>query len=228
MRKQLLAALLLALSTAAGAAQPPAEWRFEVLLNDKPIGFHTFSLRDEGDRQVLETEANFDVKVLFVTAFRYRHENVETWRDGCLSSVRARTDSNGKKLEVMGERQDDGFSLDRSDNEEPLGDCVKSFAYWNPAILEADRLLNTQTGEYEDVAITNRITDRFPVGDEQVDAVRYTLTAKGGDITLWYAANDGRWLGLEAPAKGGRRIRYLPVELPGQDDLRIVVAARSR
>ena len=69
----LLAVLLTALPAAAPAE--PAEWRFEVFLNDKPIGYHSFSLDSSGTEQVLTTEASFDVKVLFVTAFRYRHAN---------------------------------------------------------------------------------------------------------------------------------------------------------
>ena len=221
MRAALLAMLLLFTTLSTAAAEDSAEWRFEVRLDDKPIGFHTFTLRSDGARQVLETEASFDVKVLFVTAFRYRHENTEVWRDGCLASVDATTDSNGRKLEVSGRRVGDSFALERSDGRDSLDGCVRSFAYWNPAILDADRLLNTQTGEYEEVDVTARAADRVDVSGNPVDAERYTLAARGGDITLWYAESDGRWLGLEAPAKGGRRIRYLPVDIPDREALRI-------
>ncbi|MEO1201858.1 MAG: DUF6134 family protein, partial [Pseudomonadota bacterium] len=79
-------ALLIASLPVAALAQP-AEWRFQVFLNDKPIGYHSFSVENDGRDQVLTTEASFDVKLLFITAFRYRHENTETWRDGCLQSM---------------------------------------------------------------------------------------------------------------------------------------------
>jgi len=213
---------LAAVPSVAGAST--AEWRFEVKLDDKPIGFHSFSLTDRGREQVLETEASFDVKVLFISAFRYRHENVETWRDGCLTSISARTDSNGKRLEVEGGRRAGQFAVTRNDGQEILGDCVQSFAYWNPSILAADRLLNSQTGKYEAVSVTASADERIDVGDTTIDARRYTLAAGSGDITLWYARDDGRWLGLEAPAKGGRRIRYEPVRLPARSDAELVSA----
>ena len=208
----LIALLLATLPAFAGAA--PAEWRFEVFLNDKPIGFHRFELNTEGGEQRLTTEASFDVKLLFITAFRYRHENTETWRNGCLTSLDATTNSNGKRLDVSGALENDAFSVTHSRGSDVLDECVQTFAYWNPSILGADRLLNSQTGEYEDVRIVREARDFVSVGDSTVEAERYTLTAKGGDITLWYASDDYRWLKLEAPAKGGRRIRYQPLDVP--------------
>ena len=78
-----------------------------MLLNDKPIGFHNFSLTRDGERQTLTTEASFDVKFLFINAFRYRHDNVEVWSDGCLESIYANTDNNGDFFSVRGERYDE-------------------------------------------------------------------------------------------------------------------------
>ena len=228
MRTLLVAGWLAAFGSVPAAAAPDSgEWRFEVLLNDKPIGFHRFSLSRDGEGQVLESEARFDVRFLFVTAFRYRHDNVETWRGDCLTSVDARTDSNGKMLEVVGGRADGRFAVSSSNGRELLGDCVQSFAYWNPSILQADRLLNTQTGEYESINVAAEGVESFAVGEDVVDADRYTLSTKGGDITLWYTRNDQRWLALEAPAKGGRRIRYMPVALPDSRDFRVAAAGNN-
>ena len=55
--------------------------------------------------------------------------------------------------------------------------------------------------------------DMVDVDGSPVEAVRYTLSTSGGDIRLWYT-REGLWLALEAPAKGGRTIRYRPVRLP--------------
>jgi len=190
------------------------QWTFDVLLDDKRIGFHTFEVQQEGEGQVLTTEASFDVKFLFVTAFRYRHQNTEVWREGCLSSIDAATDNNGKKLVVRGAAGPEGFNLQNGNGSTALPACVQSFAYWNPAVLESARLLNSQTGVYETVSVTFESRDQVPVAGRLVDALRYRLSAQAGDITLWYASTDGTWLGLEAPAKGGRKILYQAVTIP--------------
>jgi len=209
-----LICVLLALALSAPAAADALNWKFDVLLDDKEIGFHTFSVANDGSTAVMETEAKFDVKFLFITAFRYRHRNTEIWSDGCLSSIDATTIRNGDLLEVKGQQGDDSFAVRGQNGAATLGDCVQTFAYWNPAILHSDRLLNSQTGEYEDVTVTFEDRDEVVVGDRPVDALRYRLSAKAGDITLWYSSDTSRWLALEAPAKGGRTIRYEPAEVP--------------
>jgi hypothetical protein len=201
----------------AHAAGDSATWQFRVLLDDREIGFHRFEVADTSEGRKLETEASFDVRILFINAFRYRHRNVELWNGGCLTRVDAVTDRNGERLEVVGERRDPGFAVVTNSGETTLDGCIASFAYWNPAILEASRLLNTQTGEYEDVSISYAGDDRVRVGTAEIPAERYRLGTKGGDITLWYAKSDRRWLKLEAPARGGRKLRYEPVDVPAPE-----------
>ena len=207
-------------SANSAAASYDAEWRFKVLLNGKPIGFHNFNLTQDGARQTLTTEASFDVKFLFINAFRYRHDNVEVWSDGCLESIYANTDNNGDFFSVRGERYDEVMRVTGTTGPQLLDRCVQTFAYWNPSILSSSKLLNSQTGEVEEVSVTLESADVINVNGEDVEAVRYVLSAKSGAITLWYSNDDSkRWLALEAPAKGGRSIRYVPVQIPAAADL---------
>ena len=204
----------------ASAETYQADWRFEVLLNDKPIGFHSFSLTGDSERQTLTTEAQFDVKFLFVNAFRYRHDNTEIWGNGCLDSINAKTDSNGDFLSVRGQRLEDSFRLEGQPAEPLPGECIQTFAYWNPDILDSSRLLNSQTGELEEVAVIRESLDAVDINGKTVEAIRYRLLTKSGAITLWYSNDESRrWLALEAPAKGGRTLRYIPVRIPAADDL---------
>ena len=215
-------ALLLALALVVGhmpashAAVDGAEmkrWQFEVLLDDKAIGEHTFELANEGDRHVLKSRASFDVKFLFVTAFRYRHQSTEVWSDNCLASIDATTDSNGKQLSVRGSSQDNSFNLEGQEAS-ALPECVQTFAYWNPDVLESTRLLNSQTGAYEAVNISWDGREAVDVSGTPVEADRYRIGTRKGDITLWYSAGDQTWLALEAPAKGGRTLAYRPTHVP--------------
>ncbi|MGI9205948.1 MAG: DUF6134 family protein [Woeseiaceae bacterium] len=204
---------------------PGLRWQFDVALNGKPVGNHSFTVRQDGSLRVLETNASFDVKFLFVTAFRYRHQNTEVWTNGCLSSIEATTDSNGKKLSVRGSSAVDGFELSSNAGSATLSGCIQSFAYWNPAVLESNKLLNSQTGEYEDVMVTLEQREQLDVGGESVDTLRYRLSAKSGDISLWYSSEDRTWLRLEAPARGGRTISYTAVAVPEKNSVAQLLAA---
>lgn len=208
------AALVLVGHAAAADAVERKRWQFAVSLDGKPIGSHSFEVQDHGAQQTVKSEARFDVKFLFVTAFRYRHENTEIWSEGCLSRIDAMTDSNGRKLTVRGALEGDVFAVQSNDGREELPSCVQTFAYWNQQFLGSQKLLNSQTGIYEDVSMDLEGRDQVSVAGERVEALRYRLTAPVGDLTLWYSADDSTWLGLEAPAKGGRKLLYQAVDVP--------------
>ena len=112
------------------------------------------------------------------------------------------------------------FRLEGESAEPLRGECIRTFAYWNPDILDSSRLLNSQTGELEEVTITRESLDVVNINGKTVEAIRYRLQAKVGAITLWYSNDESRrWLALEAPAKGGRKLRYIPVRIPTAEDL---------
>ncbi|MEM7708072.1 MAG: DUF6134 family protein [Pseudomonadota bacterium] len=186
----------------------PREWNFQVYLNDDPIGYHNFRLDPQDGGYQLLTEAEFKVKVLFVTAYRYEHENIETWRDGCLERIEARTNDNGDRLEVTGQRDTAGFELAATGGSDSLDSgCVHTFAYWDLAALQDARLLNSQTGAYQSVDVDLVGRESIDVDGEQVAADRYSLESEGLDLDLWYSP-EGEWLGLTSYVKKGRQLRY--------------------
>lgn len=231
-------ALLCAGAAAANSTEMPMEipvttaadklWRFEVLLDDKAIGEHEFRLRSSGAVEQVDIEARFEVNLLFITAYEYEHSNTERWEDGCLASIRSSTDDNGELYSVQGSDLGDRFVLER--NAEPDSfekPCVRTFAYWDRSFLAADQLLNSQTGELEPVEVRYAGRDTVDFAGRPVQSDRYTLETADGDIHLWYAAEGGQWLALEAPARGDRVIRYRPLTVPGleatQDDRRLAL-----
>jgi hypothetical protein len=204
------AAVALTILTAPHAmATQSREWRFNVYLDDARIGYHNFRLTaQEQGRQRIDIDARFDVKLLFFTAYRYRHSNTELWQQQCLRSIQADTDDNGKHLLVRGSVDDGLFRLEHGADRGARSGCVMSFAYWDPAILKADRLLNSQTGEYVDVRVMPLGRERVEVRGEAVPASRYRLTAGEAVIDLWYGNNDGRWLALRSTTASGRMLHY--------------------
>ena len=184
------------------------EWNFRVYLDDSEIGYHHFSLVEEDGRRQLVTEAEFQVKFLFITAFRYEHVNVETWQGDCLQEIRSQTDANGRKFAVRGVRDEDALAIEAGDGTREVAGCVKTFAYWNPDILDEPELLNSQTGELLQVDIEPVANETVTVRGEQVPARRYRLLAKNMELDIWYSQDQGHWLALESTVKGGRKLRY--------------------
>jgi hypothetical protein len=186
----------------------PQEWRFKVFLQDKPIGRQVFRLSHEGNRARLLTEAAFDVKVLFFTAYTYRHRAEEIWEDGCLERIESTTDDNGERFRLLGQAAKAGFQVETASFHATLPACVRSFAYWNVDYLNAPKLLNSQTGEYLDVEVRPLGEETLEVDGTRLPARRYALEGPELRIDLWYSLDDD-WLALQSVSKGGRKLRYV-------------------
>ncbi|MFO1407010.1 MAG: DUF6134 family protein [Steroidobacteraceae bacterium] len=194
-------------SIAGPTGQPPVrEWQFQVLLDGKEVGWHRWVVRGDGEATEVESRASFDVRFLFLNAYRYRHEARERWHGACLDELEARTETNGDVEEVAAASLGDGLMVASPSGDARLPGCVMSFAYWNPRILGATRLLNSQTGEWLPVRVTDLGSEPVSVSGRKVTATRHRLTAPGLAIDLWYTGD--RWVALEAPTPGGRTLRY--------------------
>jgi len=203
-------AMLCGAALAAPESSPVEKrWKFDVYLDDSRIGFHEFRLLErEGGVRKVEATAKFDVKFLFINAFRYRHDIEESWSGNCLTAVDASTNSNGKKTDVEGELTESGFVISSGDDKKRLDSCVMTFAYWNPAFLDEERLLNPQTGEFLEVDVEKLDERVVELGGREVEATGYAITARDLSVRVWYSQKDQRWVALESPTKGGRILRY--------------------
>ena len=218
MKTWLFPFVFLLTTSAIASPSQQTQWQFKVLLDNREIGTHHFSLSESNGRQTIQTEARFDVKVLFVNLYRYRHQSTEVWQGNCLRSIDSETDANGKPFLVKGDlvsgqSNDNYFQVNTVDTEKELPSCIMTFAYWNSDFLSEDKLLNSQTGIYEEVMITRLGEESLQLNGVAVAAVKYLIDLKAGPITLWYSANDFHWLALESVAAGGRILRYEPLTI---------------
>ena len=130
-------------------------WQFDVSMDGKAIGTHEFVLDEKADGQLaLKSEAKFNVKFLSISVFKYQHLANELWQNDCLKKLDAKTQENSKATVVGGTQEPSGFKLNAPVALEIGQQCVMTFAYWNPKILQQKKLLNPQTGEYLTTQIT--------------------------------------------------------------------------
>jgi hypothetical protein len=201
-----IVALLVALAFAVPASAATGAWDFRVLLDGREIGRHRYELQPRNDGMELRSKASFDVRFLFVSAYRYEHAAVERWQDGCLRELQSRTVTNGERVAVSARDTGGGLVVDRPAGRDVHPGCVLSFAYWDPRILEARALLNSQTGELMPVEVVRVGPEAVNVEGQDLLATRHRISGTGLQIDLWYVGE--RWVALEAMTEGGRRLRY--------------------
>lgn len=188
---------------------PPAQrvFDFDVNLDKRSIGTHRFTVNHQDDGgATIESSASFDVRILGIAAYRYRHRATEQWRGDCLAAIDATTNDNGRSLRVTGLARDGGFQLQQP-APESLPPCVGAYAYWNRNLLLRQRaLLNPQTGKLDALRVESLGRETLQWQGQTIVAERYRLHAAQNVIDLWYSL-AGDWLRLESTT-GSRRLIY--------------------
>lgn len=192
----------------------------QVFLDERKVGQHIFRFDETDDILRVRSEAEFEVKLAFITLFDYEHEATERWRGGCLVGLQSKTNENGKRIEVASENKEAGLELTTSgDSQQINAECPWSFAYWTPGLRERDMLVNPQDGAALAVNFEDLGPQTLEVGGSRMDVRAWKL--RGRDvrpgkedasevrITIYYDVNDC-WAGLDSEVGNGRTLRYRP------------------
>ena len=195
-----MVAVAWAAAPGTGHAQGP-NLSFDVLREGEPIGHHSVTFRQvDGDLQV-DIAITLEVKVAFITVFRYEHENTEIWRDGGLVAIETTTNDNGEKHWLRGQAGDDGFLVESSSGSYVAPLNVVPTSYWNIALVDRPQLLDTQSGRLITVDVTNLGGETIAVAGQTVETMRYDVSGDL-DAKLWYTAS-GEWAKFTFEGRGG-------------------------
>jgi len=170
------------------------EWVFDAILNDEVVGQHSFVY--ENNKTI--SKANFKFEFLLMD-FLYQHYSEETWDKNCLKSISSETDDDGDLYQVTGKLVADGFFVTSNHESTLLPQCIMTFAYGNPEILNQKKLLNSQNGEFLQVEVKLLREENFILRGEKIITNLWQISAESnnGDllIHLWYDI-DMQWVGL--------------------------------
>ena len=195
------------------AAESKQSFYFTAFLDDDPIGYHYFDVTQSDNRiTTIVSEAEFDIKFLFMTVYRYKHNNIEVWNDYCLTSMNAVTDDNGDNLKVTLSPSETGVVIETQKNSTVAESCVRSFAYWDPDLIKHNKLLNSQTGELIEIDISYIGSEVIQVKSQAVLSERFQISGKDKqgldiEIDLWYSENK-QWLALRSKLENGSYLHY--------------------
>lgn len=187
-------------------------WKFNAYLGEDLIGYHNFEVKTDSDEITVFTEADFDIRFLFLSVYTYKHKNNELWKGNCLVKLTSTTDDNGEEEFVRLAESDDVTRIETHLGKMTSDGCVRSFAYWNPELIKNQVLLNSQTGELIETSFQLIGNESISISGKRVLATKYLLSGKDAsgnaiEIDLWYTMNN-EWVKLRSKLENGSYLSY--------------------
>ena len=181
---------------------------FDVWRDGDRVGEHRVSFRRDGEDLLVETQFGIEISFLVFKAYSFDYSSSARWHDGRLKSLRAVTDDDGSRREIRVEADVAMQSLRLHDGtawrDVPLGTFPTN--HWHAGVLHGNRVINTLTGQVNEVEILRLGEEQVETANGEVSATRY---AYSGDLEteVWYDER-GRWVKMRFRAKDGSTIDY--------------------
>lgn len=180
---------------------------FDVLRDGEPIGNYLVRFKRNGGALRVESRANIEVALLFVSAYRLRHQALETWQDGVFTSLNASTNKDGDFSHVEALRTGKSLEVTGIDGAWDADGNVLPATHWNMAQIASPVLIHTISGKPTHVSVIEAGIENVAMGDVMRPAHRFVYSGDE-DMETWYD-DTGRWVKLRFSAKDGSTIEYV-------------------
>ena len=138
-------------------------FKYDIFYKGDKVGEHQLKAVSDGDLIRLDHAREIEVKVMFVSAFTEKHRSTEWWTKAPrLNKLNAKTQMNGKEVDIAGQVAPSGLLFKIGDQEEvvPL-DAVTLDSYWvanapkHPIVIDVSqgKILKTSSKTLPDGSI---------------------------------------------------------------------------
>jgi Family of unknown function (DUF6134) len=208
----LLSCALAGAQPSAGAqppasAQPAAETlQYAIMRKGEQIGTHKIEFRRTGKETSVVVATNVEVKVLFVTAYRFQYTATERWVNGRLVALNSETDDNGKQHKLTAALKGPNLEVEADGKAVQVDKNILPGSLWNAELVRQSVMLDTQTGQVMPITVVDGGSEDVPVETGSAPAHRYTIKGKFSQ-DVWYDSR-GRLVQSQLVAPDGSLIVY--------------------
>lgn len=180
---------------------------FEIWRQGKQVGSHNIRFKKLESGWVVNSQIQISVKAFWVFTYEFLHETTSHWQNGRLFHLRATTNDNGDRTRVEIHQRGEELEI-----QSPGGvyrtklDTFPSI-HWNPEVLNQQRLINTITGELNEIKIESVAPEMVKTASGSIEAWPYRYS---GDLEAqtWYDSY-GRWVKITFLGGDGSELYYV-------------------
>ena len=164
--KVVLAGLALAaLATAPALAAPEAKHVhrvFDIMREGSKIGTDTFDITRQGDATSVKVNTHIQVKIAFITAYRYDHSETGSWKGSQLVAFTSKTDDNGTDHQIKAAQAGGKIALTVDGAASSAPKTMQAASLWGAEVSRQKQMFDPANGKRLAVDVAD-------LGEETVD-----------------------------------------------------------
>jgi hypothetical protein len=175
---------------------------FDIYRNDKHIGKHVFSFKNEGNNLEVESEINFEIKKLGVVLYKYNVKGTEYYKEGKLIKFNSKTKQNKKEKFVNLSLENNDFLIDGSSYKGKASADFVLGTWWNHSIVKAKSQISAVSGRIIDQKVTFLGEEEINVNNQTYKTLHFNFSStdeklnkdKKLNTDIWYDKNTLNWI----------------------------------
>ena len=179
---------------------------FAVMRNGEQIGSTTVRLQRIGDQTIADVATQVQVKIAYITVYRYEQRQTERWVAGNLAALTSVTDDNGSVHKVVATRTGDKLSVNANGKVREIDQTVIPANLWNASLVRTAVALNTKDGSVMPISVVDRGKEQLVLQGRPTTAHRYSIKTTIPQ-EVWYDEQQ-RLLKVELRGIDGSTIYY--------------------
>ena len=180
---------------------------FDVFRSGEQIGHHQIDFFDNGINLKVSSTVRLRLNFLALFSYRYDYRSEAMWTDGQLDELEAMVDDDGEKSSVSAMRLGSRFNVKHGEHLYTTLAPLMPTNHWNSAVLKEKRVLNTLTGQINNVRLVPKVRESVETEHGSIMSTRYAYTGDL-DTEVWYD-DLGRWVKLRFRGSDGTPIEYI-------------------
>lgn len=213
MRHLILASIALLISLPA-YSEPTSidmydnEIGFDVVRDGEIVGRHVTTFSRKESNIIIESHMSMSITFLAIPIYTFDYKSVESWSKGRLSDLQVAVRDGSDETKISSLPNSEGLTIKTTSGTYKIDDPIISTNHWNVDVVDKNHVLNTLTGNINQVKILNKGKERIAVKGGSVMATRYDYSGELTNTSVWYDAK-GRWSKLEFKARDGSTVEYI-------------------
>ena len=193
---------------------------FDIFRNNKHIGKHIFSFKISGEKLLVDSEINFEIKKFGIVLYKYHVKGTEVYKDGKLIKFNSKTNQNGKNKYVNMIFKDNEYIIDGSSYKGKAPTDFMIGTWWNHSIVKASAQISAVSGRIIKQKVTFLGKETVKFGEKNYKTLHFNFSStdkklnkdKKLNTDVWYDEQTLNWIKASFKKKGRWEYKLVSID----------------